>query len=194
MISSKQFWTNTWLQKIRTLGNRVWDRKKIEIESDKKRRRQKIIPYHSKPKADLNWKQNGSTFWCVKMTFCVGSSEASQVVLVVKNPPANAGNKYVGSISGSGRSPGEGHGNPLQYSCLGNPMDRGAWWATVHGVTKSQTWLKQLGMHVQRTIRGGCSVHIHKTSTRLRAVPWLRCKLPFPNYKCKQEICYPICH
>ena len=44
-----------------------------------------------------------------------------------------------GSISGSGRSPEEGNGNPLQYSCLGNPMDRGAWWAIAHGVTKSQT-------------------------------------------------------
>ena len=50
---------------------------------------------------------------------------------VVKNPPANAGD--VGSILGSGRSPGEGNGNPLQYSCLENPMDGGAWWATVHG-------------------------------------------------------------
>ena len=46
-----------------------------------------------------------------------------------------------GSIPGSGRSPGGGNGNPLQYSCLENPMDRGAWWATVHGVTKSQTRL-----------------------------------------------------
>ena len=45
------------------------------------------------------------------------------------------------SIPGSGRSPGEGNGNPCQYSCLENPMDRGAWWATVHGVTKSQTLL-----------------------------------------------------
>ena len=54
---------------------------------------------------------------------------------MVKNLPANVD---VGSISGLGRSPGEGNGNPLQYSCLGNPMDRGAWWATVHGVTKSQ--------------------------------------------------------
>ena len=53
---------------------------------------------------------------------------------LVKNPPANAGD--VGSIPGSERSPGGGNGNPLQYSCLGNPMDRGAWWATVHGVTK----------------------------------------------------------
>ena len=53
---------------------------------------------------------------------------------VVKKPSANAG--HTGSIPGSGRSPGEGNGNPLQYSCLGNPMDRGAWWATVCGVTK----------------------------------------------------------
>jgi len=62
---------------------------------------------------------------------------ASWVVLVVKNPPANAGNKRdVGLIPGSGRSPGEGNGNPLQYSCLENPMDREAWRATVHGATK----------------------------------------------------------
>ena len=53
---------------------------------------------------------------------------------MVKNLPANAGG--VGSIPGLGRSPGEGNGNPLQYSCLGNPMDRGAWWAIVHGVAK----------------------------------------------------------
>ena len=53
---------------------------------------------------------------------------------VVKNLPANAGD--VGSTLGWGRSPGEGNGNPLQYSCLGNPMDRGAWWATVGGVAK----------------------------------------------------------
>ena len=48
----------------------------------------------------------------------------------VKNPPPGAG--HVGSVSGSGRSPAEGNGNPLQYSCLENSMDRGAWWATVH--------------------------------------------------------------
>ena len=65
---------------------------------------------------------------------------ASQVVLVVKNPPANEGAaRDTGSISSSGRSPGEGHGNSLQYSCLENLMDRGTWWATVHRVTKSRT-------------------------------------------------------
>ena len=58
---------------------------------------------------------------------------------VVKNPPANAGD--VGSIPGSGRPPGEGNGKPLQDSCLGNPMDRGVWWAIVHGSSKSQTLL-----------------------------------------------------
>ena len=55
---------------------------------------------------------------------------------VAKNPPANAGD---GFDPWSGRSSGEGNVNLVQYSCLGNPMDRGAWWATVHGVTKSQT-------------------------------------------------------
>jgi len=55
----------------------------------------------------------------------------------VKNLPATAGD--TGSISELGRSPGEGNGNPLQYSCLGNPMDRGPWWAMVHEVAKSQT-------------------------------------------------------
>ena len=58
----------------------------------------------------------------------------SQVALVVKKPPANAGDiRDTGSIPGSGRSPGGGHRNPLQYSCLENPMDRGAWQAAVHG-------------------------------------------------------------
>ena len=57
----------------------------------------------------------------------------------VNNLPDSAGD--AGSIPGLERSPGEGNGNPLQYSCLENPMDRGDWWATVHGVTKSQTGL-----------------------------------------------------
>ena len=65
---------------------------------------------------------------------------ASQVVLVVKNPPAKAGDiRDTGSVPGLGRSPGGRHGNPLQYSCLENFMDRGVWQATVHGVPKSQT-------------------------------------------------------
>ena len=62
------------------------------------------------------------------------------VKIVVKSPPANAGDiRDRGSIPGSGRSRGGGHGNPLQYSCLENPMDRGAWRATVHSVTELDT-------------------------------------------------------
>ena len=62
------------------------------------------------------------------------------MALVVKNLPTNAGDlRDAGSIPGSGRSPGGGHDNPLWYSCLENPMDRGACWATVHGVTKGWT-------------------------------------------------------
>ena len=58
-------------------------------------------------------------------------------MLVVRNPPDNAGDiRDAGSILGSGRSPGKGNSNPLQYSCLENPMDRGVWWAIVHGFTK----------------------------------------------------------
>ena len=62
---------------------------------------------------------------------------------MAKNPPANAGDmRDMGLIPGSGRSPGGGNENPLQYSCLENPMDRGVWQATVHRVTKSRTQLK----------------------------------------------------
>ena len=70
------------------------------------------------------------------------------MALEVKNPPANAGDiRDVGSIPGLGRSPGGGYGNPLQYSCLENPKDRGAWQAKVHRVAKSKTQLKRLSMH-----------------------------------------------
>ena len=71
----------------------------------------------------------------LKMLMCPGGSE-------VKGSACNAGD--LGSIPGLGRSTGEGNGNPLQYSYLENPMDRGAWWATVHGVTKSRAQLSDL--------------------------------------------------
>ena len=74
-----------------------------------------------------------------RLDFCASCSGASLVAQMVKHPPANAGDP--GLIPGSGRSPGEGNGNPLQYSCLENSMDRGAWQATVHGVAKSRTRL-----------------------------------------------------
>ena len=85
---------------------------------------------------------------------------ASQVAQVVKNPPANGRDtRDMSSIPGLGRSPGGGHGNPLQYSCLENPMDRGAWRATVHGVTKSLTWLKWLSTHTHALNTSGCSLN-----------------------------------
>ena len=76
----------------------------------------------------------------------------SLVAQMVKASAYNAGD--LGLIPGLGRSTGDGNGNPLQYSCLKNLMDRGAWWATVHGVAKSQTWLKQLSRHVQEAYSG----------------------------------------
>ena len=70
---------------------------------------------------------------------------------VVKSPPANAGDTGdVGLIPGPGRCPGEGSGYPFQYSCLENPTDRGAWWASVHGVAKSQTWLSHWACMLSR--------------------------------------------
>ena len=78
--------------------------------------------------------------WLLQVDFCLipqSASGAFQVVLVIKNLPANAGDlRCVGLISGWERSPGGGHRSPLQYSCLENPMDTGAWWTIVHGVTK----------------------------------------------------------
>ena len=79
---------------------------------------------------------------------------ASQVVLLVKNLPANAGDiRNAGLISGSRRFPGRGRGNPLQYSCLENSMNRGAWWTTVHMVIKSWTQLKQQHTHTHARAR-----------------------------------------
>ena len=72
---------------------------------------------------------------------------------MVKNPSAKTRDiRDTGSIPGSGRSPEGGHGNPLQYSCLENPTDRGAWQATVHRITKTRTQLTQLGMYAHKRI------------------------------------------
>ena len=77
-----------------------------------------------------------------------------QGALVVKNTFANVGDAGdQGSIPGSGRSPGGRHSNPLQYSCLENPLDRGALWATVHGVAESWTWLKWLNIHAYKELQ-----------------------------------------
>ena len=82
------------------------------------------------------------TDWIYDCTY----TQSSQVALVVKNPPAHAEDiKDIDLTPGSGRFLGGGNGNPLQYSCLENPMDRGPWWAIVYRVTKSQTGLNRLG-------------------------------------------------
>ena len=87
-------------------------------------------------------------------------SWASQVVLVVKNLPANAGDvRDSGLNPGLGRSPGGGHGNALQYSCLENPMDRGVWQATAHRVIGSQTRLKRLSMHTHHFFIAMMALH-----------------------------------
>ena len=76
---------------------------------------------------------------------------------MVKNLPANAGDiRDMGLIPGSGRSPRGGHGNPLQCSCLENPMDRGAWQAIIHGVTESRTRLKRVSTHAGAVLLGQC--------------------------------------
>ena len=98
-------------------------------------------PYYSVPEP------LGGATWPAPCT-----SGASQVELVVKNLPASAGDvRNVGSIPGSGRSPGEAYGSPLQYSCLENPMDRGSWQASVDRITQSQTQLKRLSTYAPYT-------------------------------------------
>ena len=79
----------------------------------------------------------------------------------VKGSASNEGD--LGSIPGSGRSPGEGNGNPLQYSCLENPMDGGAWWAAVHGVTKSWTRLSDFIYLLKNGFEKLIAVTVYKT-------------------------------
>ena len=85
----------------------------------------------------------------------------AQVALTVKNPPANAGDlRDASSIPGLGRSSGEGNGNPLQYPCLENSMDRGAWWTTVHGFAKNWTRFKWFSTHMYIYIYMNVCVYI----------------------------------
>ena len=101
---------------------------------------------------------------------------------VVKNPPASAGD--VGLILWLGRCPGEGNGNLLQYSCLGNPMDRGAWWATVRGVTKESDTTEWLNNNNKFTLEKW-----KQTSTQnpIPLMLWLY------HHHQKQLICSPTC-
>ena len=90
------------------------------------------------------------------------------MALVVKNLPANAGDRSdAGLIPGSGRLPGGGNGNPLQYSCLGNPMDREAWWAAVHRVAKSQTRI-EVTSHMHATGKEAKSSNLYECDTDMR--------------------------
>ena len=88
-----------------------------------------------------SWVTSVTVYMCVCVLGFPGGS-------MVKNLPASAGDtRDMGSVPGSGRTPGGGHCNPLQYPCLENPMNRWMWWAAVHWVTKSWMWLKRLSMH-----------------------------------------------
>ena len=88
---------------------------------------------------EISTRQKAPAMTCIDVKIPGSETPAASQVAVVKNLPASARDE--GSIPGSGRSPGEGHGYSLRYSCLENSMDRGAWWATVHGATESWTWL-----------------------------------------------------
>ena len=97
----------------------------------------------------LNLKVDKNVFW------------DSQVAQWLKNPLVNA--EDASSISVSGRFPGRGNGNPLQYPCLENCMDRGAWWATFHGVTKSWTWLSvRTDTHIPQNLAISLSVYLRE--------------------------------
>ena len=97
-----------------------------------------------------------------------GEPRTSLVAQMVKNLPCNAGGPS--SIPGSGRSPGGGHGNPLQYSCLENSMDRGTWLVTVHRLAKNWTRLKQLSMHTHIVLsnKTWCANFVNKGSQMYR--------------------------
>ena len=106
----------------------------------------------------------------------------SQVVPVVKNTPANAGHiRDLGLILGLGKYPEVGQGNPLQYSCLENPMDRGAWQGIVHGVTKHWTQLKWLSTHI--------TIHLI-----LCLLKWYKCNLLKIIYFNIIKICCNVLH
>ena len=110
-------------------------------------------------------KKFSNSFWLagyIENNFFFGFARGFPGDTSGKESTYNAGDTGdVGSIPGSRRSPGGGHGNLLQYSCLENPMDRGAWWATVHGDTKSQTRLKQLIMHEQYILQYQYNLDAH---------------------------------
>ena len=105
------------------------------------------------------------------------TQRASQVVPMIKNLSANAGDtRDTGSILGSGRSPGVGNGNPLQYSCLENPIDRGAWWVIDHQVAKSWTQLSLYAhthTHTHTQKAGGMQYHFIISAFSMLHLVWM---------------------
>ena len=113
--------------------------------------------------------------------------ESTQVVWVVKNLLAHARElRVMGSIPGSGRSPGEGNGSPLQYSCLGNPMDRRAWRATVHVVAQGQTQLKWHSTH--KSPAGTLDIYVGSVGS------WKNLRSPFFIWSCCTVFYMKISH
>ena len=105
---------------------------------------------------------------------------------MVKNPAANEGDvRDAGSIPGWGRSPGGGHGNPLQYSCLENPMDRGAWQATVHKV--AQSWTQHTCMHTHRHIFGSLVLCMSGVVLSLTLILVLGSSVPFSTVSLQKK-------
>ena len=148
--------------------------------------------------------------WCMMMFYSEHCSEVcvsqwanfifqwpvygiSQVVLVVKNLPASAGDaRDTGSIPESGRPPGVGNGNQLQCCCLGNSMDRGAWWATVQGVAKSQTRLSnQAGTCVQ-PVCDFMKPHMEKDPSKVQDKPTDFNRTEYKEFVGKFQI--PLCY
>ena len=108
------------------------------------RKRKKVLSRHSCSWSEDRFSWSSLRYQTPLDKFPLLFTLACQVAQVVNNLPTNAGDiRDPGSIPGLGRSPGEGNDNPLQYSCLRIPMDRRAWWVTVHGAVKSRTRLKQ---------------------------------------------------
>ena len=114
------------------------------------------------------------------------------MVLVVKNLPANAGDvRDAGLIPGSGRCPGGGRGNPLQYSCLESSMDRGTWRAIVHRVTQNQTWLASSDAHMHSTRIDGSFVNYVSDNWFVNMLKIVLCKCLLEFLKCKSwQVCF----
>ena len=147
---SLNLWTNKWIDKWTPLAQRAQN-----IDINCVSRRPSTCHFLTAAKIEINLFQYSGLITHRKWKL--------SVIKVTSPQRSNVGSSklfalYI-SIPGSGWSPGGGHGNQLQYSCLENSMDRGAWWARVHGITKSWRWLKWLSMHIhiQNTSLSKCS-------------------------------------